>query len=230
MKTRFRKILSYTGRTLLGLFSLIVLYFLLVLLLGLIPANPGFESAEKGVPLYVLSNGIHTDFVVPTTHKAIDWRSVVSPEAFAAEANQAPFIGFGWGDKGFYLDTPTWAELKASTALRAVFLPSPTAMHVTYYSREPTTGENCRRVTINEAQYQQLIQYIRSSFETNSDDVRLIPDSGYTPRDNFYEALGSYHLFYTCNSWVNQGLKRIGVRTAVWSPFDKGILYQLKKE
>lgn len=230
MKTNFRKILRYTGRSLLGLVSLILLYFLMAFLLGLLPVNARFESAEAGVPLYVLSNGIHTDFVVPTSNEAIDWRTFIDPEAFPARVHEAPYIGFGWGDKGFYLDTPTWAELKASTALRAVFLPSPTAMHVTYYTRAPQTGENCRRVTISEAQYQQLIQYIRSSFETNSNNVRLIPDSGYTSRDNFYEALGNYHLFYTCNSWVNQGLKRIEVRTAVWSPFDKGILYQLKKD
>ena len=42
-------------------------------------------------------------------------------------------ISIGWGDKGFYLDTPTWAELKLSTALIAGFGLGNAALHITYY-------------------------------------------------------------------------------------------------
>ena len=43
------------------------------------------------------------------------------------------YISIGWGDKGFYLDTPTWAELKLSTALIAGFGLGNAALHITYY-------------------------------------------------------------------------------------------------
>ena len=39
---------------------------------------------------------------------------------------------------------------------------------------------------------------------------------------------GSYHAFNTCNSWTNRVLASIGVRTAMWSPTDHAILYQLR--
>lgn len=43
------------------------------------------------------------------------------------------YLSVGWGDKGFYLDTPTWAEPETFTAFKAVFLVSESAMHCTYY-------------------------------------------------------------------------------------------------
>lgn len=57
------------------------------------------------------------------------------------------YIAFGWGDKGFYLDTPTWADLKFSTAFKAAFWMGQSAMHTTYY-REVKEGEDCKRLCL----------------------------------------------------------------------------------
>ena len=34
------------------------------------------------------------------------------------------YVAIGWGDRGFYVDTPTWADLKLSTLCNALFVPS----------------------------------------------------------------------------------------------------------
>ncbi|MEM9931379.1 MAG: DUF2459 domain-containing protein, partial [Bacteroidota bacterium] len=77
-------------------------------------------------------------------------------------------------------------------------------------------------------QFNQLLQYIQDTFTKNSEGkITEIVDAGYTPLDRFYEAEGNYSCFKTCNSWVNTGLRRIGVKTAIWTPMDKGVIRYL---
>ncbi len=220
--------LRLIGKVVLGVVIFIGSYLLLAFLLGILPVNRQFHNVQDGVTIYLSSNGVHTDIVVPVETPQYNWREVFPDSDFRAQIAQAPYLGIGWGDKGFYLETPTWAELKPSVAFRAAFIPSPTAMHVTYHLEEPVPGEKCRRVKISRDQYQNLIEYIENSFQRNGDNIILIPDKGYEDTDNFYEAKGAYNMIKTCNMWVVGGLKRIGVRTAFWSPFDRGLLYQLR--
>ncbi|MDH5654622.1 MAG: DUF2459 domain-containing protein, partial [Spirochaetia bacterium] len=86
------------------------------------------------------------------------------------------------------------------------------------------------KISISLEQYRILVQYIQSSFQKDRNGKFIrIPCCTYDGlNDNFYEAEGSYHLFYTCNSWTNEALKKIGVRAALWAPFDRAILYHLK--
>lgn len=214
-----------------AILGLTVLYGLFALVLSLIPVNAGAPQATEGIEIYITSNGVHTDFNVPVVSAAIDWRRHFSVQDYAGADASFQRIAFGWGDKGFYLRTPSWSDLTFATAVNALFLPSPTAMHVSYYRRSPLPDENSRKLYLSPEQYQQLIDYILKDFEkTANGEIMLIPDAGYGPYDNFYEAEGSYSLFYTSNNWVNEGLKEIGVKTALWSPFDKGIFYHLDKE
>ena len=38
-----------------------------------------------------------------------------------------------------------------------------------------------------------------------------------------------YHVFNTCNNWVNRGLKKTGIRTAVWTAGAFGLFIDEKK-
>jgi uncharacterized protein (TIGR02117 family) len=229
MKAYLFKLTKVTTGILFTFLALAATYLLAAVLLGLIPVNRSFLAPKSGIDLYIFSNGLHTDFVIPVQTEFLNWQRVISPDAFSASAARAPYIGFGWGDKQFYTETPTWDQLKIPVALKAVFLPSAAAMHVTYYSQPPPEGPKCRRITLSPDQYEQLMQYILNSFEYRSGQVVPIPGSGYTSSDMFYEATGKYHLFNTSNSWVARGLRRIGVRTALWAPFDRAIFFHLEK-
>ena len=136
------------------------------------------------------------------------------------------YLSFGWGDKGFYFDTPTWAELTAKTALSAAFIPTPTAMHVTTLKTTPQVGEMIRKVTISKNQLLAMEMYISEHMQNKNEEAILIDCCRYDGfDDNFYEAEGYYHMWRTCNTWANQVLKKGGLRTATWAPFDKCILY-----
>lgn len=227
MKFILKLLISLTA----SLIGLTTCYLLVALLLSLIPVNAHKQAVpfEEGVAIYITTNGVHADFTVPVHTSLINWQQHFKLKDFKGADHNFRYIAFGWGDKGFYLNTPSWQDLTLSTAVSALFVPSPTAMHVTYYRHAPAPGENVKEVLLSREQYRLLLQYIQSSFQQTTDgQLMLIAHAGYTSSDNFYEAKGCYSLLYTCNNWVNEGLKKIGVKTSLWTPFDWGILYQLE--
>lgn len=66
------------------------------------------------------------------------------------------------------------------------------------------------KVEIYENQYRILIQHVVESLETGVDKkaIYINTTAQYGDSDAFYEALGSYSMFYSCNTWTNDGLKK----------------------
>ncbi|MBT9393839.1 TIGR02117 family protein [Hymenobacter sp. NST-14] len=222
------KVLAWTGG---GVVGTVALYLAAGAALSAIPVA-GAEAppapGEEFIEAYILSNGVHTDLVVPVRTAQMDWSQLL-PYADTPAADQSrQFIGFGWGDKGFYLETPTWAELKLSTGLKAMFWLSTTAMHTTFHHR-PAVGEDCVRLNLTPAEYTRLIQFIQASFAPDAAGrPRHLTGHSYGRHDAFYEARRTYNLFYTCNTWANEGLKVAGQKAALWTPFDFGIFWQYR--
>ena len=98
----------------------ISLYILCALVLSRIEVAESVCD-EQIIECYILTNGVHTDLVLPLTNPLKDWTQVVSSSDTKSKGNQHQWVAFGWGDKGFYLATPTWADLTLKTALKAGF-------------------------------------------------------------------------------------------------------------
>ncbi|MCG2611898.1 TIGR02117 family protein [Flavobacterium sp. SM15] len=227
MKT-LKNSLKFLSKTLLGVTAFIILYIIAVLLFSRIPVNSNRTKPEKGIEVYLLSNDVHTDIVVPVKSKTIDWSEKVQFQHTKAKDTTARYLAFGWGDKGFYLNTPTWADLKFSTAFNAASGLSSSAMHCTFY-KQMREDELCKKIIITEKQYQQLVVFIQNSFELENNKIMKIDtDAVYGKHDIFYEAKGSYNLFYTCNTWTNSALKAADQKASLWTVYDKGILYHYK--
>lgn len=206
------------------LLGAVFLYVILGLLIPCIPVRAEKTDDAKIIELYILTNGVHTDLVVPVKSKYIDWSSKLPFENTKGQKTDFDYISFGWGDKGFYLDTPTWAELKFSTAFKAAFWLSDSAMHCTYY-KQMKVGDDCKKMMLTEKQYQQLIHFIDSKFDKDASGKYILikTDAVYGNDDAFYDAKGSYNFTYTCNTWANNGLKAAGQKAALWTPTDFGI-------
>lgn len=195
---------------------LLALYIGNAKLSGNITVNNDQPTDQQNHTFYLNSNGVHLDLVLPTELLS----SSLSTNLNLKE--QDAFIGFGWGDKGFYLNTPTWNELSYSVAFRAMFLKSETLMHVTKHKKR---GAKWLSVKISQKQVNLLISYIENSFRSS---FREIEDSGYQENDTFYLATGNYHCFNTCNSWVNTALKTAKLKACYWTPFDDDLVEKYK--
>lgn len=200
-------------------------YLSFALITSVIPTGELQNDGEMYI--YVQSNGIHTDVCLPTENEIVDWKAYI-PQVPYDLSQGSEFITIGWGDKGFFLDTPEWSDLTFSTAFNAAFTPSPTAMHVKY-SAEPAINENRVKVYLSKKQYKKMVDFIKNTFVEKDNSVVLIPNKGYTNYDNFYEAKNSYHLFRTCNIFTNQALKTAEIKTSVWALFPDGILRYLRE-
>ena len=214
-----KKFLKYTAILMLSLIT----YLLIVTLLSFVTVNDGLMKSRKEIPIYILTNGVHTDIVLPLKTEHYDWTNQLKPEHTKAKDSTYQYAALGWGDKGFYLETPTWADLKTSTALKAASGLSTTAMHVTFY-KDLKESNSCKKIQISLENYKKLIEFIKESFQTKSGEfLKIETEAVYGKHDVFYEANGSYSLFYTCNSWANQALKAANQKAALWTISDSGI-------
>lgn len=210
-------------KILFSILCFLVLYLSLAFIFSKITVNSEQENEARPIAIYIKTNGVHTDIVVPVASKIKDWRSEIKFEHTISKDTTFQFIGFGWGDKGFYLNTPQWSDLKVSTAAKAAFYLGTSAMHATFY-HDIRESEKCIKINISEANYQKLTAYIENSFQHGqSGNPILIDAPTYGDHDSFYEANGKYSLFYTCNSWANQALKSANQKAAFWSLTDTGI-------
>jgi uncharacterized protein (TIGR02117 family) len=220
----FRKASLLLLRLAFYLFGFVALYLLAVFTLPYISVNDnGDVSTDDGVEIYILTNGVHTDLVLPMSNPFKTWSQFIDPSATKEGDGDVQYAAFGWGDKGFYLDTPTWADLKFSTAFKAMFFLSTSAMHVTYY-KELKESESCKRIIISMAHYRKLVTYIENSFSKDSSGrPELLQNAAYGSNDSFYDARGTYNLFFTCNTWANEGLKSAGQKACLWTARQEGI-------
>ena len=224
-----KRLLKIFGATAVILIGFIIVYLIAAFSLSRITVNGNSHSTEE-VEIFILSNGVHTDLVVPIKTQIIDWSEYVQFENTISKDTSATYVALGWGDKGFYLETPTWADLKFSVAFKATFALSSSAMHATFY-KELRENEQCKSIHISTSQYQVLVQYILNSFQLDSSNtsIHIKTNANYGKQDAFYEANGRYSLFFTCNTWVNNALKSCGQKTGFWTPFESGIFYHHPK-
>jgi uncharacterized protein (TIGR02117 family) len=214
--------LKFRKNSLLAIIAGVVFYLAGALLFSLLPTHPPQQNCLPEHEIFIASNGIHLDIIFPVEN--IEPQLLQSLDVLPGTL----FIGFGWGDKEFYIKTPEWSDLTFPVAFKALFLKSKTAMHVTFY---PCSFQSWKKLLLCSEQLKKLNRYVFNSFKKNNQGNLLKMDfEGYTMYDDFYDATGSFSIFHTCNVWVNVALKKIEVKTSVWSPFDFGILYHLKNE
>jgi len=219
MKFLIFKLLKFLIIFIIICIAFVLLYLFFAWLLSNISTRPQAEKCSSKQKIHISSNGVHMDIIF---HRDLLEESVIRDLGVKPEDE---YLAFGWGDRGFYLDTPTWAELKFKTAINAAFLLSETVMHVTHFE---STQEDWVTIDLCDSQLASIKQFVYGSFrKDHQGNILKIKGKGYTTNDFFYKAIGNYSCFYTCNVWVNQALKKGQIKTAVWSPFDKGILKYL---
>ncbi|WP_378104358.1 TIGR02117 family protein [Chryseobacterium sp. sg2396] len=224
-----KKMVLLILKTLGILLGIIVLYAAAGYFLPFIEISAKDDGQKKEIPIYIYTNGVHTDIVMPVKNDLQDWSMKIPYSNTKSKETDYRFVGIGWGDKGFYLDTPTWADLKFSTAFKAAFWLSESAMHCTYY-KEMKEGEDCKKIMISRNQYKDLVKFVDEKFDKDAGgNYVLVPTNAvYGNNDAFYDAKGKYSFLDTCNTWANNALKAAGQKAAWWTPSDYGIFLHYK--
>ncbi len=217
MNARLKK---WCLRLLLAPFFAILLYALLVMVAALIPLS-GSLNAQDTPPespettVYLVSNGVHLNLVLPTHHAVFDWAALL-PQAVQP---QHAYTYIGWGSEVFYTQVPEWSDLTAPLAWQALS-GDRAALFIRSSALPPDSRdtEHVRSFRLPESVYQQLVADIRAQLQ----DTRALTGQRY-----FYPAKGRYSPWLTCNEWMRQRLHHIGLPVPLWSPFDRPILWHL---
>jgi len=195
-------------------------YIIISLILSSITIDREVTNEVSKHTIYLNTNGIHLDIVIPT--KDLD-------STFLSGIRRNPtdtYLSFGWGDKDFYIHTRNWKDLTFRTAFKAMFLKSATLLHITrYQSKSPDWVE----IKITDNELRKLSKYLLNTFKTDENGIKItLHNKGYTYFDDFYQSKGSYSFLKTCNTWVNKGFKESGLKSCLWTPFDFGLLNKYK--
>ena len=230
--TRLRKLLRRSGQAGALAVGSAVLYVAAAEALSRWTVHADADPLAGQIDLYFVSNGVHIDVWVPTVHATQDWRTFLPAELHGNDGpSVAGYTAFGWGDRGFYTEVPTWDDLTLGVALRAVFWPSATAMHVTPYGGPPyRDASGVHHLRADADAYARLVAFIESGFRRDSEGRPVpIDHPGYGQGDRFFEGTGSYHMFRTCNVWTNRALQVLGQRAGVWTPFERHVRRHLPR-
>lgn len=195
-------------------------YFLCGWIGSSIPVNRGFRETPGGVEIMIATNDVHAAVVMPIQTPDMDWSRIFPASDLGNPSRPYTHIGVSWGQREVFLDTPTWADLSPLLVLRVASMGGEGLMHVEHWVNPPPS-EHFRPLRISRAQYRALVRALVRDLPSR-DERRSY--AGYTPQDVFYDARGTYTLYLTCNEWTGESLRRAGLRTGAWTPFDSSVM------
>lgn len=184
-----------------------------------IPRNSDWQQTPDGVEIFVGSNGIHTEIVMPIANDVIDWRGQFALGDISSPYRSYTHVSVSWGEKAFFLETPTWADLTPTVAINAMTGGSG-VLHVAWYVR-PAPSNDFRPLRISHAEYEVLASQITAQLAPEKERATY---AGYSYYDVFYDALGTYHIGNTCNQWTSDRLAAVGIKTGSWTPLPGGVM------
>ncbi len=180
--------------------------FLASLVGALLTGCAGFPATPSAPPpfigdgryaVYVVHHGWHTGLVVRAS--GLD---------FLSEDNG--WLELGWGDQGFYQA----GAINPWLAMSAVAWPTDSVIRVRTLPANPApfmAGAGVVKLCARPDQLDALLDFLSASFAVDSTGD-LIRSSGESPvSGRFYQARGDYVLTRTCNSWVAQALRQMGI-------------------
>lgn len=154
--------------------------------------------------VYVADHGWHTGLII--LRQDYDSRASLRTTYFDGKR----WLEFGWGDAAFYQAE----EMSIGLALRALFVPTDTVMHVYGFDGDPVRNfpnSETLSVRVTEAGYRRMLDFIRAAF-ARDDAGQLAPlGRGLYGLSLFYRANGTYSLERTCNTWTAEALQAAGV-------------------
>lgn len=219
---RLKKIFTYS--------FFATLSFLTLLTIGYFTPVKSLYSTQKNCSftICVSNDGMHTNIWLPVKNQAVDWGKYLSLEHLERDAvGNYKYLSFGWGDRAFYIQTPTLADLKLSTTFKALFLPTPSTILVQGRQSIPNNIKiKCVQISKNE--YLKLTQFIKNTFKLDPQGKQIRIADGHSPNSGFYEAKGSYSILRTCNNWTAEALKTANVDTPLWAGLSSAIVLHLR--
>lgn len=208
-----------------------LLILLLLLVAGTVIPRP-LLAPVKALPdqprrILVLSGPIHTDIALPLDETTRAAFAFLDAAGVPVGHPQARWLIVGWGGRAFYLETPTWADLKPLPVLRALTVDR-SVLHVDVATGALADQPGVAAFDLDKESYARLIAFIAGSFAAEPAAVVAIPDAAYGTYDRFFEARGTFNALFGCNTWTAEALRTAGLRSGLWAPLPQSLILSLR--
>lgn len=180
------------------------------------------SSAVTTHRILLLSGAIHTDIAIPLDEETRAAFSFLDDPGFPLGHPNAEWLVVGWGGRAFYLETPTWSELKPMPVLRALTIDR-SVLHVDLAGHITEPQPAIMAFDIGDEQLARLRNFISDSFVRDAGEVKPISNAGYGEIDRFFEAEGYFNALFGCNTWTAAALRSAGLRTGLWNPLPQSL-------
>ena len=198
--------------------------------LGTLVPRPLWPTAATGGSrrhILVLKNPIHTDIAIPVDDGVRRRFGFLAEAGLPVSSSQVRYVVFGWGGRAFYLETPTWWEMKAVPVLKALTLDA-SVMHVDLAGVIAEPHPDVVGFDIDEHHFSELLDFVVASFQQGPNGPMAINNAGFSNSDSFYEANGYFNALVGCNTWTAAALRTAGLRTGWWNPLPTSLWLSLK--
>lgn len=206
------------------LFAFILIYIFIFLAISPFTIEAEKTSDPRTEIIYITTNGIHSDIMLPIRHPLMNWKETLNMEKALSVDSFQTHLKFGWGDKNFFLKTKEWSDMEVKTVVNTVFGRGPGAMHLILCTPKDLDKSSIVEIQLTKKQYQRLCAFIKCSFQFENGRAKVIENHPYGAYDFFYDSSIEYNMTYTCNTWTNNALKRAGQKACIWTPF-KGAIF-----
>ncbi|BDA65878.1 hypothetical protein CAL7716_000440 [Calothrix sp. PCC 7716] len=216
-----------------NLFLIAILAAVMMTLLGAFTPTKWFYdfSSPCNVNIYVINGGVHSDLILPVKTSNSNWNDFMPLEEIGTDTNQQyQYLSIGWGEHDFFINTPTIADIRIHTVIKALFYPNNTSvMHVRGFNNLPNKKYvDIKCVRISYDNYLRLVQFIQQTFQLDNTGRVIRVANGYNAYGGFYGAIGRYSILRNCNDWTAEALRTANVNTPLWSSLSAPIMWHLR--
>jgi uncharacterized protein (TIGR02117 family) len=175
-------------------------------------SSPHFSISESAI---VDKDGFHKIyFIKQNWHSAIVINTQeLDSQIFREYASFSEFglIDIGWGDEEFY----QYPGFDSGLAFKALFYATPSTLRVEGINLKKDEYFNLSEIVIEldvtNEQFKKICNYINETFYKNDYGELVILSRKAEGKIIFYKAVGTYHLFNKCNTWLANGVRQAGI-------------------
>lgn len=198
-----------------------LLAIFMLILCTLLPRPFSSSFGGDGKPptreILLLANPIHTDIALPVDDHVRAAFADLIPSGLPVDMPGVEYLIIGWGGRSFYIETPTWSDIRPLPVLKALTIDR-SVLHVSIAGAIDESHPSVRPLMISQEGRSRMIAAIRESFVRDGGLPVPIPGAAYGADDAFFEANGAFNAFVGCNTWTAAVLRAGGVRTGWWTP------------
>lgn len=155
------------------------------------PLNPRAEASLGGetAEILLLANPIHTDIALPVDDEVRAAFADLVPGGLPLDMPGVDYLIIGWGGRSFYIETPTWGDIRPLPVFRALTVDR-SVLHASVAGSIDLEHPSVRKLAITEEGRRRMITEIRGSFVREDGMPVAVPGAAYGLDDAFFEARG----------------------------------------